>query len=250
MDYLIKDKKFKKIYEIVPYILPKGEELSKLIIYDNILKKQSNIYDEENLSLALKYQIFYKNTSLFAELELSNKIEEKMKLKIIGDKENNVIEIFKKKKVERDYKKYERPKIEVEEEDDMGFCDIFGGGLDDDGFTCIKKEENKKEKKEEKVDLNDKDYIMSIINTQDFIEGYWEENEKTKNIKIKYDKTFNLLKNKNLNDNVSITILIIFFIDEEHPELLDELLMIIKKAKEFIKKTTNTSYEDIIKEFK
>ena len=72
MNYLIKDKKFQKIYEIEPYMLPKGEELSKLIIYDNILKKQSNIYDKENLSMALKYQIFYKNTSLFAELELSN----------------------------------------------------------------------------------------------------------------------------------------------------------------------------------
>ena len=132
----------------------------------------------------------------------------------------------------------------------MGFSDIFGGGWGEVEFTSMEKEENKREKKEEKVDLNDKDYIMSIINTQDYIEGYWEENEKTKNIKIKYDKIFNLLKNKNFNDKVSITILIIFFINEEHPELLDELLMIIKKAKEFIKKTTNISYEDIIKEFK
>ena len=96
--------------------------------------------------------------------------------------------------------------------------------------------------------MNDKDYIMTLINTQDFIEGYWEENEKTKNIEIKYDKEFNLLKNKNFSDNVSITVLIIFFINKEHPQLLDELLMIIKKAKEFIKKSTNISYEDIIKE--
>ena len=86
MSYIIKDKKYEQLYEIVPYQLPKGEELSKLIIYNNILKEQSKEYDEKNLSNALKYQIFYKNTSLYAELELSNKIEEKMKLKIIGDK--------------------------------------------------------------------------------------------------------------------------------------------------------------------
>ena len=97
ISYFIKDQKYEKVYEIVPYKLPKGEELSKLIIYDNILKSQSKEYDEKNLSSALKYQIFFKNTSLYAELELSKKIEEKMKLKIIGDKENNVIEIYKKK---------------------------------------------------------------------------------------------------------------------------------------------------------
>ena len=269
ISYFIKDQKYEKVYEIVPYQLPKGEELSKLIIYDNILKSQSKEYDEKNLSSALKYQIFFKNTSLYAELELSKKIEEKMKLKIIGDKENNVIEIYKKKESP---KKEEKRKYSEEEEDDLGFGDIFGGGgggfkvedNDDDDeelalgsiigkredleeFKC-NKEENKKEKNEEKPNLNDKDYIMTLINTQDFIEGYWEENEKTKNIEIKYDKEFNLLKNKNFSDNVSITVLIIFFINKEHPELLDELLMIIKKAKEFIKKSTNISYEDIIKE--
>ena len=89
---------------------------------------------------------------------------------------------------------------------------------------------------------------MEVINTQDFIEGFWEENEKTKYIKEKYIKAFDLLKNKNLNDITSITILLIYFINKEHPELLDELLMIIKKAKEFIIKSANISYEEIIKE--
>ena len=96
--------------------------------------------------------------------------------------------------------------------------------------------------------MNNKDHIIEIINTQDFIEGYWDVNEKTKIIKEKYNKAFQLLKDKNINDKASITILIIFFINKEHPEFLDELLMIIKKAKEFIKKSTNISYEDIIKE--
>ena len=42
--------------------------------------------------------------------------------------------------------------------------------------------------------------------------------------------------------------LIIYFIEKEHPELLDELLMIIKKAKIFILKEAKETYDNIIKE--
>ena len=62
--------------------MPKGEELSKLIIYDNILKKQSKEYDEKNLSDA-------------------------QKKRIIGEKENNVIEIFVKKEEKCKEKEYD-----------------------------------------------------------------------------------------------------------------------------------------------
>ena len=56
------------------------------------------------------------------------------------------------------------------------------------------------------------------------------------------------IKNKNINDNIAITILIIYFINKEHPELLQDLMMIIKKAKIFIQKETKDNYENIIKE--
>ena len=95
--YYIKDKKYENLYQIIPYEFPKGEELSKLIIYDNILKNPKKI--EENLSNALKYQIFYENTSIYADLELSDKIQDKLKLKLIGNKENNVIKLFRKKEI-------------------------------------------------------------------------------------------------------------------------------------------------------
>ena len=92
---------------------------------------------------------------------------------------------------------------------------------------------------------------MKIINTQDFINGFWEVNEYTNIIKEKYKEEYNLLKgikNKNITDKVAITILIIYFIEKEHPELLDELLMIIKKAKIFILNEAKETYENIIKE--
>ena len=132
--YYIKDKKFENSYEIIPYEFPKGEELSKLIIYDNILKNP--IKNTENLNNALKYQILYENTSLYANLELSDKIQEQLKLKLIGSKENNTIKIFKKK--EEGKRKEERKEIREEEEDDIAFLDIFGGG----GCDCIEEEED------------------------------------------------------------------------------------------------------------
>ena len=36
-----------------------------------------------------------------------------------------------------------------------------------------------------------------MIGTQNFIEGYWEENEYTKIIKEKYQKEYDLIKNRN-----------------------------------------------------
>ena len=89
---------------------------------------------------------------------------------------------------------------------------------------------------------------MKMINTQDFIDGYWEENDYTKIIKEKYQKEFCLLKDKKIHDKVAITILVILYINKEYQELLNELLMIIKKAKIYIQKETNNSYENIIKE--
>ena len=92
---------------------------------------------------------------------------------------------------------------------------------------------------------------MKIIRTQDFNKGNWNENDETKKIKEKYKNEYDLLKglkNQNINDNVAITIIIIYFIYKEYSELLLELSRIIKKAKNFIRKETNKSYEDIIKQ--
>ena len=83
-------KNIEKNYEISLQEIEKGEELSKLIINNYILKNK-DLTEDQKLKLALKYQIFTKNTSLFAEVEFTEKITEEMKSKILGDKENNVI---------------------------------------------------------------------------------------------------------------------------------------------------------------
>ena len=122
---------------------------------------------------------------------------------------------------------------------------------EDDVISSSSNYGNKIEDIQEKININKKDDIMKIINTQDFINGFWEVNKYTNIIKEKYKKEYTLLKgikSKNITDRVAITFLIIYFIDKEHPELLDELLMIIKKAKIFIFKEAKDTYENIIKE--
>ena len=112
------------------------------------------------------------------------------------------------------------------------------------------KENNYYHKEKNKNELNNKDDIMKMINTQDFIDGFWEENEFTKIVKEKYLKEYEILKglkDKNIDDKTALTIIIIYFINKEYPNLLNELIMIIKKAKMFIQKITNDNYENIIK---
>ena len=58
----------------------------------NIKKFEAMDKGKKN-KLALKYQIFTDYTSLFAEVELSEKISEEMKKQIIGDEEHNVIDM-------------------------------------------------------------------------------------------------------------------------------------------------------------
>ena len=260
-----KEKTIEKKYEIIPELLEKGDDLSKLIIY-NYINNDRNISEEEKIKLALKYQIFMKNTSLFAEVAFSEKITEEMKLKILGNKEDNVIPILRREEY------YERDEMCCE---DMAYeCDI-GCCYDDDVDECCMssppakdycyekgssnsdkesdEEQEKKEaiKQEEKSNGNEKENIMEMVGTQNFVEGYWEENESTKKIKTKYEKEYEQIKgikDKNMNDTIALTILIIYFLNKEYPDLISELIMIIKKAKQFILKQTKDSYDNIIKE--
>ena len=268
-------KELNENYEINALEIPEGNELSKLIIKD-YLDKNKNLKEDEKTKIALKYQIFTENTSLFAELELSEKLTEEMKKEIIGDEKNNIISKINKKNydfIDRDYC-YDRRCCDCCCYDcccdddccydccDADYCceccddegDYFGSPYSghEKEKNEIKKEKIKKQEVKKEKENRDNIEIKEIINEQNFVEGFWEINNKTKKIKEKYEKEFKLLKeikNKNINDNIAITILIIYFIiNKEHPELIDELFLIIKKAKKFIKENAKDSYENIIKE--
>jgi len=279
-------------YEIIPNKIPEGEELSKLIINKYILK-YLNFDVEVKIKLALKYQILTDDTSLFAEVELSDKISEEMKLKIIGDKENNVIKKYNSKESclvrssplgSTMYLSAKKKSLFSLPSFDFSFLKSIGSSIigffstqnnkeskpevpqnsknnneaDDNIVKCedekITEKEGEKKKvieKKEKIGLNKKEDLMEMINTQDFVSGFWDKNEKTKIIKEIYEKEFESLKkikNKKIDDKIAMTVLIIYFIHKEHPELLKELVMIIRKAKLFIQENIGDTYENIIKE--
>ena len=346
INYLENEEKIEKKYEISPNFLEEGDELSKLII--NNYLNNNNLDNENEVKMALKYQILRKNTTLFAEIELSNKVIGKMKEEIIGNEENiekgkKLIEAERRRREEvrkrreeevRRRKEEERSRRSRREEEERRREEVerrerkeeersrreeeerrrreeverrrreeeerrrrerrerkeieilaksvirgeFGNGqerrmtegynmnynsLNADNKINFNNNESglsklnetamniiKEEEKIKKLDLQTKEDIIKIIRTQDFVNGFWEINEYTEIIKEKYKKEFNLLKNKkSINDKVSITILIIYFINKDHPELSEELQMIIKKAKLFIINETKDTYENIIRIF-
>ena len=276
--YVENDKNIEKKYEVIPIEINEGEELSKLII-NNYISNEKNLSKENKLKLALKYQLYTDCTSLFAEVELSEKIDKEMKSRIIGKK--NVIykekHLFSKyDKNDREYKKKSNPRAFG------GLCrDKFG---DRNRERSRSRDRNRDESRSESLEnklmaveesveelvpkrksiitdnfkkneiepkTNNKEEVMKILNTQNFIQGFWNENKETKYIKEKYKKEFDLLKKLKkikISDQVAMTILVIYFIYKEHPELLAELSRIIKKAKLYITKETNNSYDNIIKE--
>ena len=247
LSYLDEDKKeIKKHYKIEPEYMEEGEELSKLIINNYIL---NHLNDNEIIKKALKYQIFMKETSLFAEIEFSEKITDYDVLccikKSIPIKSCNYDNDNLRRKIScfnGISKKNNKLKCKFNIKQNL---------CSNNEVQSFKK--NYKIENQNNEQKNEKDKIIEMINTQDFINGFWEENEKTNIIKEKYKKEFNLLenlKNKNIDNKVAMTIIIIYYIHKEHPELLNELMMIIKKAELFIQKQTNDSYENIIKEIK
>ena len=280
-----KDKQIEN-YEISLEPLQSDEILSKLIINEYILEDK-NLKEEDIVKLALKYQILSNYTSLYTEFEFSEKVSEEMKLIIIGDDKNNII-MKRKHIVTEDEELLHSIYSELKNENNaiLELTNELKTQGSLCGASCVPIESIKKiehiefgEKKgvssffknlgksiksifsskshkqiipqETKITINDKDIVEKIVGTQNFVEGYWDLNEITELIKDKYKKKFNLLKelkDKNIDDRVAITILTIYFITKEHSETLDELVMIIQKAKIFINNQIKDSYESIIKQ--
>jgi len=291
------EKNIKNKFNIIPMEIKNGEELLKIIINKYLY---NHLNDEEIENISLKYQILTKNTALFAEIELSDKITDEMKLEILGNKNYNNKSDFSNDDYclgNLDNNMIGKECLIIDHKENINSYDylsqmnykrnnhsIIGGGnyylsakkkkgfsFPFNIFNCCKdaqkfiktdkiyeletekkinspnEEKVSKTENQAKINLKNKDDIMKIINTQDFIEGCWEYNEQTKYIKEKYLDKFNRIKSKiYLNDKIIITILIIFFIENECYELLNELNIIIRKAKIYIQKNAKKSYKEII----
>ena len=104
------------------------------------------------------------------------------------------------------------------------------------------------------IELKRKD-IMKLILSQNIIEGYWDENEESKelmniidkdkmskiNIKIK-----SLNKGEEIEKRIKFTILVIYFLNTEYYDKIDDYKLIINKAEKYLM-NQGIQYKDIIK---
>ncbi len=110
----------------------------------------------------------------------------------------------------------------------------------------MKLKEEKESKKEEKVEFNIKELILS----QDIFDGCWKLNpqinaliEKEKNI---YDKIENILKEKKIeNDEIKFTLLVLYYLNTNSSINKVEYSLIMKKAVAYLEKN-GINFEEIL----
>ena len=192
------DKTLENNYEIIPEILEKGDDLSKLIIY-NYINNDKNISEDEKIKLALKYQIFIKNTSLFAEINFSEKITEEMKLKIIGKKEDNIIPILRRE--ERYLECCYQACCDEDECCDYDYDECCDG---DDEDCCYMKCSSppKAHYENYKNNSSDKNEVGSdLIEEKEIIESL--KKDKTMNLETKETKTVKINNDKSKIEDIN-----------------------------------------------
>ena len=193
INYLLNGKKVDKSAEIYSLQLPDGEELSKLIV--NNYLNYSDLNNEEKTKMALKYHVLTKNTSLFAEIELSDKITKEMNEEIIGNKPKEK-PMFKAQSTTNQMMQEQMMNSQMMMNPMMNIMNMTNDMMANQ-MDLTKKFEDKNNNEIKKIDLKQKDDIMKIINSQDFIDGFWEINEITEIIKEKYIKEC-FIKDKNI----------------------------------------------------
>ena len=96
--------------------------------------------------------------------------------------------------------------------------------------------------------------ITKLIISQNIIEGYWDENEETKEllniidkdkINIIISKIKSLNKRKENENKIKYTILVIYYLNTDYFDKINEYILIINKAKKYLL-NQGVKYEEII----
>ena len=245
--------------------LSNGDELSKMII-GKALKENKELIDdkEKEIEFSTKYQILSKNTALFAEI-------------INDNNDNNQNELISVNL--NDYIKEGNPFIPWPNWNQGGGAwggaggwgnsnagGSWGGaggwngagGFDNGNMPSYDFENDNNNIDEEIKDKfeNDKskNYITKLIISQNIIEGYWDENEETKElmnifqqakIDIITEKIKSLNKEEENENKIKYTILVIYYLNTEYSDKIDEYILIINKGKKYLL-NQGIKYEDII----
>ena len=134
----------------------------------------------------------------------------------------------------------------------IGYDNGFGGKS---SYDIGKGNNNIDEEIQDKFENdNSKNYITKLIISQNIIEGYWDENEETKElmnifqqakIDIIMEKIKSLNKEEENENKIKYTILVIYYLNTEYSDKIDEYILIINKGKKYLI-SQGIKYEDII----
>ena len=218
------------------------------MIVGKALKNNKELIDDEKkeIEFSIKYQILSKNTALFAEIindynDINNK-------KLISVNLNDYT---------REFRSLSNSSLAFISMSDYLVRENSFGIVEINLLEILSKQncENNgiKEEKEENI-LNNED-IRKLIISQNSIEGYWEENEVIKKIMkiigedkiIKINNKIKLLNKEIENENkIKYTILVIYYLNSEYLDKINEYILIINKAKKYLL-NQGIKYENIIK---
>ena len=247
--------------------LSNGDELSKMII-GKALKENKELIDDKKkeIEFSTKYQILSKNTALFAEIINDNN----------DNNQNKLISVNLNDYIKEDLGPYILPTpgwggafggFGGGSGFDTGFGGPmpngnFGGGSNfggmNDGMMPNYDSGNSNNDinnqiKDKIENNNSKNYITKLIISQNIIEGYWDENEVTKELMNIIGQQMNQIntKIKSLNkgeeneNKILYTISVIYYLNTEYSDKIDEYILIINKGKKYLI-NQGIKYEDII----
>ena len=250
--------------------LSDGDELSKMIV-GKALKENEELIDNKKIEIefSTKYQILSKNTALFAEIINDNNDNDQNELITVNlndyIKEGSGIPIFNWPNQgfgggmgggwggSNGFGNYggAMPSFDTGFGGGSNFGGFSDGSMPD--FDSGNSNNDINNQIKDKIENNNKNYITKLIISQDIIEGYWDENEVTKDLTNFIGQQMNQIstKIKSLNkgeeneNKIIYTISVIYYLNTEYSDKIDEYILIINKGKKYLL-NQGIKYEDII----
>ena len=254
---------FDKIFK-----LEKGEEMSKMIVSKALKNNEELLKDDiKEIEFAKKYQILSKNTAFFGEISNEeNQQNELINVNLFNfkksdssddhEEKNNCLispmsNLLCRKKCKKKMKSKLIFKHKIVNEEISFNKEIQLSPLRKINERMSKKNILYKKSIDSGLFLINDD--MNLILSQDIIEGFWDKNDKTERLvdiitldkfkKIK-DNVISFGKGENEN-KIIYTILVLYYLKTKSNKNLDEYKLVIKKAKQFLKKN-GINYEEFI----
>ena len=246
--------------------LKDGDELSKMII-GKALKRNKELIEDKNkeMQFSIKYQILSKNTALFAEIINASKENNQKKLISVNLDDYLQERIY----FGCGYSSLGRQNSRFRSYSLQGISNKIGGvdsNIVDSGTIFNLPNSEIIGGTYSEIDLGENESInilkrkdnMKLILSQNIIEGYWDENQETielNNIldKDEIDKINIKIKSLNKKEEdekrIKYTILVIYYLNNNFSEKMDEYKLIIHKGKKYLL-NQGIQYDEFIKEIK